>query len=67
MTGSGAYNLANTRSEFDIEEDLEEVVEAKENKQELNEVMDNYRRILNGIIQDTEEVVSHSPKKSEMI
>ena len=59
--------MANTRSEFDIEEDLEEVVEAKENKQELNEVMDNYRRILNGIIQDTEEVVSHSPKKSEMI
>jgi len=31
-----------TRNEFDIEEDFEEVVEAKENKQELKEVMKNY-------------------------
>jgi len=37
-----------TRNEFDIEEDYEEVVEAKENKQELKEVMKNYQRILSG-------------------
>lgn len=38
------------RNEYDIEEDLDEVVEAKENKEELNEVVKNYRRILSGII-----------------
>jgi hypothetical protein len=30
------------RSEFDIEEDFDEVVEAKEDKGELNEVIGNY-------------------------
>jgi acetylglutamate synthase len=32
LTGTGQYDLTYTRSEFDIEEDLEEIVEAKEDK-----------------------------------
>ena len=48
ISGSGQYDLTMTRNEFDIEEDFEEVVEAKENKQELKEVMKNYQRILSG-------------------
>lgn len=64
ITGSGSYDLTLARSEFDIEEDYEEIVEAKENKQELNEVVDNYRRILSGIINDVEDL---SPKKSEIV
>lgn len=43
------------RNEFDIEEDYDEVVEAKEDKQELNEVMKNYQRILSGIIQECDD------------
>ena len=35
-----------SKHEFDIEEDYEEVVVAKENKAELNEVVNNYKRIL---------------------
>jgi hypothetical protein len=52
--------LTLARSEFDIEEDYEEVTKAKENKEELNEVVKNYKRILSGIINDVEEA---SPKK----
>jgi hypothetical protein len=36
--------------EFEIEDDYEEVVEAKEDKHQLKEVMDNYKRILSGHI-----------------
>jgi hypothetical protein len=42
ISGSGHYDLSMTRSEFDIEEDFDEVVEAKEDKQQLNEVVRNY-------------------------
>jgi hypothetical protein len=45
-----------TRNEFDIEEDFEEVVEAKENKQELKEVMKNYQRILSGEFEEPEDL-----------
>ncbi len=56
------------RSEFDIEEDLDEVVEAKEDKGELNEVIGNYQKVLNGIIEQCEESSSSiSPKKVEII
>ena len=48
ITGTGNYDLTYTRNEFDIEEDFDEVVEAKENKIELNQVVDNYKRILEG-------------------
>ena len=70
ISGTGAYDLTMTRSEFDIEEDFDEVVEAKENKQELNEVMKNYQRILSGIIEDVQdESVSYQqlPKKQEIV
>jgi hypothetical protein len=60
ITGTGNYDLTMARNEYDIEEDFEEVVEAKENKQELNEVVDNYKRILSGIINDAEE---QTPKR----
>ena len=33
ISGSGQYDLTMVRNEFDIEEDFEEVVEAKEDKQ----------------------------------
>lgn len=46
ITGTGNYDLTYARNEFDIEEDFEEVVEAKENRAELNQVVDNYKRIL---------------------
>ena len=48
------------RNEFDIEEDLDEVIEAKENKEELNEVVDNYKKVLLGHIK--KEVEEISPK-----
>lgn len=52
LSGSGNYDLTLARSEFDIEEDLDEVVEAKEDKQELKEVVKNYQRILSGVIEE---------------
>ena len=45
-------------NEFDIEEDLDEVVPAKKDSNELNEVMDNYKRILSGVINVTDEIPS---------
>jgi len=36
LTGTGQYDLTYTKSEFDIEEDLNEITVAKENKAELN-------------------------------
>jgi hypothetical protein len=42
LSGSGHYDMTMARSEFDIEEDFDEVVEAKEDKQELREVVKNY-------------------------
>lgn len=39
------------RNEYDIEEDFDEVIEAKEDKGELNEVIGNYQKVLNGIIE----------------
>ena len=53
LSGNGHYDLSATRSEFDIEEDFEEVVQAKENKSELREVMKNYQRILSGVIDES--------------
>ena len=67
LTGSGYYDLTLARSEFDIEEDFDEVVEAKEDKRELNEVIDNYQKVLNGIINQCDEQLSSSPKKVEII
>ena len=52
------------RSEFDIEEDYEEVVEAKEDKQELKEVVKNYQRILSGVIEEPEEELVLQARKS---
>jgi hypothetical protein len=57
ISGSGQYDLTLIRNEFDIEEDFEEVVEAKENKQELKEVMKNYQRILSGEFEEPEEIL----------
>jgi len=45
------------KNEFDIEEDLDEDVEAKSDKKELQEVMKNYERILSGLIDDAEEMM----------
>lgn len=56
ISGSGHYDLTIARNEFDIEEDFEEDVEAKEDKQELREVMKNYQRILSGEIEEPEEM-----------
>lgn len=42
LSGTGSYDLTYARNDFDIEEDFEEVVEAKEDKQELREVVRNY-------------------------
>jgi hypothetical protein len=50
LTGKGQYDLTMARNEFDIEEDFDEVVEAKEDKQELNEVIVNYQRAISGLI-----------------
>lgn len=52
------------RSEFDIEEDFEEVVEAKEDKQELKEVVKNYQRILSGVIEEPEEELVLQARRS---
>lgn len=43
LSGTGSYDLTLVRNEFDIEEDLDEVIQAKENKEELNEVVDFYK------------------------
>jgi hypothetical protein len=42
LTGTGHYDMTMIRNDIDIEDDFEEVVEAKENKAELNEVVKNY-------------------------
>jgi hypothetical protein len=57
--------LTIARNEFDIEEDFEEVVQAKEDKQELKEVMKNYQRILSGVIEDNQDdsIQQPTPKK----
>ena len=55
LSGSGNYDLTMASNEYDIEEDLEEVVEAKEDKQQLKEVVKNYLRILSGVIEEPEE------------
>lgn len=44
---------------FDIEEDFSEIVQAEKDNEELNEVMDNYKRILSGQIN----VADDSPSK----
>lgn len=64
LTGTGHYDLTCTKSEFDIEEDLNEITVARENKAELNEVVDNYKRILSGLYQP-EEVKEPTPVKRE--
>lgn len=52
MTGSGFYKFDAREldtyafDEFELEDDLEETVRANQNKNELNEVVDNYKRIL---------------------
>lgn len=55
LSGTGHYDVTLARSEFDIEEDFDEVTEAKEDKHELNEVVRNYQRILSGIIEEPNE------------
>ena len=53
ITGTGAYDLTQVGtnvSDFEIQDDLEEVVQAQTDGVELNEVMDNYKRILAGNI-----------------
>ena len=64
LTGTGQYDLTCTKSEFDIEEDLNEITVAKENKEELNEVMDNYKRVLSGFQQAPEVPVKREEEKS---
>ena len=52
LTGKGHYDLTITRgSDFEIEEDFEEVVQATANREELNQVVDNYKKILSGFFQ----------------
>jgi hypothetical protein len=47
ITGSGFYKFDTyALDEFELEDDLEETVSAKQDKQELNEVVDNYKRVL---------------------
>ncbi len=47
MTGTGTYDYGTYSSyDFEFEDDLNEVTAAKENQQELNQVIDNYKRIL---------------------
>ncbi len=46
LTGTGKYENSGFISEFELEDDLDEVFEAQTDKVELNEVMDNYKRIL---------------------
>lgn len=36
--------------DFDIEEDYLEVVKAKEDKSELNNIVNNYKKALSGVI-----------------
>ena len=62
LTGKGQYDLSTvSKSEFEIEEDYAEVVEATENQEELKEVVRNYQRILSGIIEEPEESPLKAP------
>lgn len=56
LSGTGHYDLTLVRNEFDIEEDLDEVIEAKENKEELNDIVDHYKVALTKIIKEVEEI-----------
>lgn len=66
IKGSGHYDLSMTRNEYDIEEDYDEVVEAKEDKHQLRDVIKNYQRILSGVIEEPEEPELLT-RKSELI
>jgi len=46
LTGTGTYDFGDYTYDFEFEDDLNEITVAKENKQELNEVLNNYQRIL---------------------
>lgn len=47
ITGSGFYDFDTyALDEFELEDDLEETVSAKQDKQELNEVVDYYKQVL---------------------
>ena len=52
ITGSGFYKLdpndfdTYAFDEFELEDNLEETVRANQDRQELNEVVDNYKRVL---------------------
>lgn len=52
ITGSGFYRLDSNDfdtyafDEFELEDNLEETVRANQDRQELNEVVDNYKRVL---------------------
>jgi len=67
LTGTGHYDLTYARDEFDIEEDLAEIVAAKENKQELNEVIGEYTRVLSthitNKIEDYQDLLGRVEKK----
>ena len=64
ISGTGQYDLTIVRNEFDIEEDLDEVIEAKENREELNEVLDNYKIALTKT--PKKEIEEISPVKKEV-
>jgi hypothetical protein len=51
LTGTGTYDFGGDYTyDFEFEDDLNEITVAKENKQELNEVLNNYQRILSNSI-----------------
>ena len=68
LTGSGFYKFdvkdmdTYAFDEFELEDDLEETVRANQNKNELNEVVDNYKRILSeslkGKVDDYQELIN---------
>lgn len=63
------YDLTHIPSEdYEMyEDDFEEVIEAKEDKSELKEVMDNYKRVLQGKINVKEEITPVRHEEPEQV
>lgn len=66
LSGSGKYDLTQVvTNDFEIEDDYEEVVQAKKDNTELNEVLNNYKKALTETPKKEVVIQDDSPKKIE--
>lgn len=65
IAASGYYDLSQTgEDDFEFEVDYSEIVKAQEDQENLNQVMNNYKSVLDGKFENVSDD-SSSPKKTE--